>query len=233
MCAVLLVWGALLHRRASVFQAQNTGMRQQGVVSVGAGDQNAEIAAELRLLPDVEAVALAQRAPWFGRLNQTSMIASGQSNPLIAGYNLVSPEYFRVLAIGLKSGRIFTDAEARAGAPVAVISQATARAFWPGEDPIGKTLRPVEARERSLDNLAFHGEIRVIGVTADVIQGWVFEGRDRTCIYLPAYEGTSKQAQDLLVQLRGADNIGLQHLRERIAMRWPAFSGESLPLAPC
>ena len=42
VCAVLLVCGALLYRRASVFQAQDTGMRQQGVISLSAEDRGVE-----------------------------------------------------------------------------------------------------------------------------------------------------------------------------------------------
>jgi hypothetical protein len=114
---------------------------------------------------------------------------------------------------------------------VAIISQATARAFWPGEEPIGKTLRAAVAQERRLDNLTIPGEIRVVGVAADVIHGWVFEGRDRTCIYLPAWEGNFKQAGELLALFRGSENAGLQRLRERIAARWPAFDGETVPMS--
>ena len=147
VCAVLLVCGALLYRRAAVFQTQDTGMRQQGVISLSAEDRGVELAAEFRPLPEVEAVAVAQRVPWFGRLDETLVIPSGKSNPLVASYNFVSPDYFRVFGIGLKSGRGFTEAEARAGAPVAIVSQATARMFWPGEEPIGKTLRAAEARD--------------------------------------------------------------------------------------
>ena len=68
VCAVLLVCGALLYRRASVFQAEDTGMRQQGVINESAAGRGAEIAPDLRSLPDVVAVAVAvsKRAPWFG-----------------------------------------------------------------------------------------------------------------------------------------------------------------------
>jgi predicted permease len=231
VCAVLLVCGALLYRRASVFQAQDTGMRQQGVIRVSAGDRTAELVSELRTMPDVEAVAVAQRAPWFGRLNQTLVIPTGQSNPLVAGYNLVSPDYFRVFGIGLKAGRAFTEAEMRAGAPVAVISQATARVLWPGEEAVGKTLRAAEARERHLDSLPIKGEIRVVGVAADVIHGWVFEGRDPTCIYLPLSERNAKQVREILALFRGAESAGLEHMRQRIMARWPDFAGETVPMS--
>ena len=52
VCAVLLVCGALLYRRASVFQTQDTGMRQQGVISLSAEDRGVELAAEFRTLAE-------------------------------------------------------------------------------------------------------------------------------------------------------------------------------------
>jgi hypothetical protein len=136
-----------------------------------------------------------------------------------------------VFAIGLKSGRGFTEAEARAAAPVAIVSQATARVLWPGEEPIGKTLRAVEASERSFDKLPFAGDIRVVGVAADVTQGWVFEGRDSTCIYLPVWEGSASHSGQIFVLVRGSENVGLRRLRERIAILWPDFEGDSFPMS--
>ena len=231
VCAVLLVCGVLLYRRASVFQAQDTGMRQQGIINLSAEDRGVQIAAELRSLPDVEAVGVSQRAPWFGRLNQTVVIPSGHPNPLTANYNYASPDYFRVFGIALKSGRGFTEAEARAGAAVAIVSQATARAFWPGEDPIGKTLRAADAQERHLDGLSIAGDIRVVGVAADITQGWIFEGPDRTCIYLPVSEANAKQGGQMFVLFRGSEGAGLRHLRERIAALWPDFAGDTVPMS--
>ena len=70
-----------------------------------------------------------------------------------------------------------------------------------------------------------------MGVAADVIHGWVFEGRDRTCIYLPVWEGNAKQAGQMLVLFRGDENAGLRRLRERIAARWPDFEGDSIPMS--
>jgi hypothetical protein len=56
VCVVLLVCGALLYRRAAVFQAQDPGMRQYGVLDVNASDRRPEVA-ESFAWPDVEAVA--------------------------------------------------------------------------------------------------------------------------------------------------------------------------------
>ena len=52
--------------------------------------------------------------------------------------DVVVPDYFTTFGITLLRGRGFTE-EDREGAPaVVVVSQSTARRFWPGVDPIGK-----------------------------------------------------------------------------------------------
>ena len=43
--------------------------------------------------------------------------------------------------------------EARAAARVAIVSDATARGFWPGDDPIGKTIRIERPEGRPVDEL--------------------------------------------------------------------------------
>ncbi len=224
VCVVLLVCGALLYRRASVFQAQDPGMRHRGVLDVNASDRRAEVAEFLRTWPDVEAVAAAGRAPWYGALDRTMV------NSTVAGFNFVSPEYFRVFEIPLRRGRLFTGEEARAEAPVAIVSAATAQRFWPGEDPIGKVLRPDPSKERSIVNLTGYTQIEVIGVVPDVMHSWVFEGLDKTCIYLPAL-AASQKARNLLVSIRGDELRAAERLRRLMLERWPTQEAEAVPLS--
>ena len=48
----------------------------------------------------------------------------------------VSPEYFPLLRIPIVQGRAFRADEARGAARVAIVSAATAKAFWPGEHDV-------------------------------------------------------------------------------------------------
>ena len=53
----------------------------------------------------------------------------------------VSANYFQLLNIPIVRGRAFEPLESSEAQHVIIISEATARRFWPGEDPIGKRLR--------------------------------------------------------------------------------------------
>jgi putative ABC transport system permease protein len=76
----------------------------------------------------------------------------------------VSEDYFRAMRIPVRRGRGFTAAD-RDGAPrVAVINEAMARRFFPGEDPVG---RRVDFRVGDADEPAPPGR-QIVGVVGDV-----------------------------------------------------------------
>ena len=55
-------------------------------------------------------------------------------------WNVVEPGYFATLRTPIVAGRDFTIADREGTQPVAIVSEAAARQFWPGEDAIGKYL---------------------------------------------------------------------------------------------
>jgi putative ABC transport system permease protein len=52
----------------------------------------------------------------------------------------VSPRFFAALNIPLRDGRAFSDHDLRGTQPVAVVNEAAARQFWPGTNPIGRSI---------------------------------------------------------------------------------------------
>ena len=62
-----------------------------------------------------------------------------------------------MLQIPIVHGRGFSQEEAAVEAPVTVVSAAGAKVLWPGEDPIGKTIRvnidPPETRTTVADTV--------------------------------------------------------------------------------
>ena len=58
---------------------------------------------------------------------------------IFANYTLVTPDYFRAMRIAVR-GREFTPRDRAGTPPVAVINEAMARRYWPGENPIGRRI---------------------------------------------------------------------------------------------
>jgi putative ABC transport system permease protein len=56
-------------------------------------------------------------------------------------YDEIGPDHLRALGAPMLRGRAFTEADDAHGAPVAIVSAAFARRYWPGQDPIGQRVR--------------------------------------------------------------------------------------------
>lgn len=57
--------------------------------------------------------------------------------------DLVSDDYFRVMEIPLRQGRLFSAEDVDGGAATAVINETMARRFWPGENPLGRRFKEI------------------------------------------------------------------------------------------
>jgi putative ABC transport system permease protein len=84
----------------------------------------------------------------------------GQQTATLFWAGAVTPEYFEIMRIPLLSGRRLTEADGEKSARVVLVNAATARQFWPGEDPIGKQIRVVWEKDWRT----------VVGVVGDVRQ---------------------------------------------------------------
>ena len=116
----------------------------------------------LEAVPGIRRAALINTLPLTGAIAKRSLQLEGFTPPARQGAPLfwltvVTPSYFEAMGIRLESGRAFTPAD-RAGPAVAVVSAATARQFWPNENPVGRHVR-------------FVGETgwrTIVGIAADV-----------------------------------------------------------------
>ena len=119
----------------------------------------------VRALPGVVSASTALNVPMgYYTLTDTPVIEgyeppAGQPPPL-AGFNIVSSDYFKTMRIDLKQGRAFTDADDRTTKNVAIVNKSMAERFWPNEDPIGKRFK------RAGDPKNY---IEVVGVADDAL----------------------------------------------------------------
>jgi predicted permease len=153
---VLLVCAGLflrsLQQAATVdpgFDADNVAiasfdLRTQGYSEPRGRAFYAELTQRIAGLPDVRAVTLAQRVPLSGDGGRRRAVIDGYEpqagEDMEFNFNVVAPEYFEVMRVPLVRGRGFTAADGEGAPQVAVVNEAFAARYWPGEDPIGKRL---------------------------------------------------------------------------------------------
>src|SRR5437899_3265888 len=156
---------------------------------------NRDLIQRIASLPGLQSVAQASRGPFGGirwvpvtPVNAAPSIPGTNGNePPVAGYSFVTPNYFDTLRIPIVRGRNFTPGEADGQAPVVVISEATARRFWPGEDPLGKRLKIGSEKGTTSfpgEKGPFIASSEVIGVARDV-RSMDLRKIDESYVYLP------------------------------------------------
>lgn len=96
---------------------------------------------ETETLPGVERAGFISAIPAQGSLASGRLELDGDPEKFAdGGYVLASGGAFEALDIPVLRGRVFDDRDGPDGPPVAVVSQSFADAYWPGEDPIGKSV---------------------------------------------------------------------------------------------
>jgi predicted permease len=212
---LLVVVALTLARNGFSLGKIDLGLQPQGVVSINIrGDENGlvrPLAAALASDSRVAELAITGGNPLFERTRTVAAAPAASSNRASAvgtRYTFVSPEYFPILRIPIQQGRGFSADEGHASARVAVVSAATAAAFWPHANPIGQAIRVERPEGRPVNELAGYSEVTVVGVVPDVVSGMVFDGRDAGHIYLPTH------ATALLVRPRSDRELGPSALQE-------------------
>jgi predicted permease len=164
---MLLVTGGLLARGLLRSQVAAPGYDTRslyrldadfGTDRVKALERTARLVERLRGLPVLAGIGTGT-VPLAGTWTPPIVVGAAQGRTLAS---VATGPYFETLGIALVRGRTFTPQEAERRMPVAVISEATARTYWPTEEPIGKHFK--------LD-MDFRGAMRdftVIGVAKDV-----------------------------------------------------------------
>lgn len=99
---------------------------------------------QVRALPMVAAAGFADHAPFITGVERTTFTdnvdrndpRNGKPTPIF----IVKPGFFSAAGMSLQQGRDLTEHDDSNSALVAVLNQAAAQQFWPGQDPLGKHL---------------------------------------------------------------------------------------------
>jgi putative ABC transport system permease protein len=139
-----------------------------------------EVIERVNQVEGVESASATSNLPLSGSYSMMGFVSvegkppvdPAKDNPIPLG--VVSSGYFETLGIPLKEGRFFAEEDDRANAPpVAILNEAAARRFFPGEQPVGKRIKTASRDWRT-----------VVGVVGDVYL--IQLGREASPeIYLP------------------------------------------------
>jgi predicted permease len=130
-------------------------------------------------LPGVRELAVASKLPLEGGVSSTVLIddeAFDRAKPYPwVEESFVSPGFFAAIDARLVQGRFLAREDEAHRSQVVVINRAMARRYWPGQDPIGRRIRPAQPGQT--------WSREVVGVIEDVRQ--VAERPARAEMYFP------------------------------------------------
>src|SRR5579864_1306216 len=170
---------------------------------------------QLSAIPGVEQAATTDVLPLAGEFDILFSIPGGtettpSSEPLAANFRVISPDYFRSLRIPLIRGRELTPADNTSSAPVAVINQAMARKFWPGQDPIGQRIWVGMPMGPAMSEPAPR---QIVGIVGDIRESALADASGQT-IFIPYTQTKWNDSGSFLVRVRAARLISLPAVRE-------------------
>ena len=173
-----------------------------------------DVVQRLDTLPMVAAASLSDTAPFSGSLQRTTFTdgvdATDPRNGKLTPVEAVEPGFFDAANIALLRGRTFTDQDDATTQDVAIVNQAAAETFWPGQDPLGKRLH-------------FLGETWVVNVVGEVkTTKYISLGEPpQPAIYFPLKQHYSS-AVTLYVRTKGDPTKAMASVRNTVHSMIPA-----------
>ncbi len=146
----------------------------------------------VRALPGVESAAWIDTVPLQGGSTQYVAVEGHpvvqESERPVVAVRLASPGYFATARTALIAGRDFTDADTLGRPATVIVSERTAKRFWPNENPLGKHVTLTMMSKEPAE---------VVGVVREVKTGALddSDATAETAIYAPAaqfaFEGST------------------------------------------
>jgi predicted permease len=159
LASVLVVMTAMSFAVFSVIQDIRFGFAVHELIDAGVPARGAAAAADrVRLLDGVTHVALTSGVPGGGT-SASASVPGGRT--AVVSIVETGDGFFDATGLAIVRGRSFRPDET-AGAAVAIVSETTAAALWPGADPLGREV-DVNLRGRST-------RLQVVGMASDAMR---------------------------------------------------------------
>jgi macrolide transport system ATP-binding/permease protein len=126
----------------------------------------------LRVLPGVTSESEAFVTPLSLISSDQGLVFDGHEpepghTPPGVMFNMVGPEYFSTLQIPLRQGRVFTAADRDKAPKVAIVNEAMAKKFWPGQDVLGRHFRFTVGEPTQWEVVGLVGDTKIKSITEE------------------------------------------------------------------
>jgi putative ABC transport system permease protein len=179
LSTVVLIGAGLVGKSFSRLMAVDPGVRPDGVltfyVRLPEADYDADrtglfyesMLERIRAVPGVESAGAISVLPFTGAGSQSGIMAAGgtRDDERRTDVNVVTPEYFRAMGVGLVAGRTFGAEDNAASTPVVVVDETLAGSLWPGESAVGKRIAGWGLHDAEVIGVVRH--VMNYGVAAD------------------------------------------------------------------
>jgi putative ABC transport system permease protein len=168
---------------------------------------------ELASIPQVQSAATFTSAPFAQDYSARAFQIEGR-DPAVSGakptalYEVVSPDFFGMMGVPLREGRLFDSRDSLEAPQTVVVSENMARRFWPGESALGRRIRV----DRSAPDDAW---LTIVGVVGEVKYHWVHSAPEQV-VYRP-YPQAGRHFSALAVRVAGDPAQITDVVRARIA----------------
>lgn len=173
----------------------------------------------LRVLPGVEAAAIAQRVP----LNDNCMTGTDirtdiSTTPVHVDYecNNVGPDYFRAIGIPILRGREFSAQDGKGSGALAIVNETFARNVFGTKDPVGHTITGEKAT-------------MIVGVAKDS-KYFTLGEKQRLALYQPYFTSAEPVNLNFIVRTAGSPSGYVKAIGDLLASLDSSAAIETKPM---
>jgi predicted permease len=239
---MLLVIAGLFTRSLGAAQRTNLGFDPSHVLTLSMDPQEIaynetqgrefyrNLLDRVRALPGVESASTSSSVP-MGYINGADTLQidgyqppPGQPAPF-AFESSITPGYLETMGIPLLRGRLFTAADTENTPYVAIVNEAMAKRFWPGQDPIGRQFKMASDSKHSIQVAGIARDSRFNGITRPI-------GAYFFVPFAQHYEANTLEILEVKTAGAPATMIpAVEHLIETLAPDLPVFDVKTMPEA--
>ena len=225
LALVLLIGAGLLVRAFWKIQAVDPGFRADHLLTARISlsgqtysDKNrvrqfwASATEKLKNAPGIVSATLVAGLPPQRPENDNTTYIEGypldasRLGQIVAYFQTVGDHFFETIGARLLSGRYFDQRDGFDAAPVVMVNDAMAKAYWPGQSPVGKRLRA-----------AGPNFVTVIGVVSDIRNGGMNKAAATELFFPASQAGNATQGLYAIVRTSGNPELAASAVQGAIA----------------